>query len=107
MSKHTPGPWKLDERMGVCTYVTGGHDGRRGICSTGGYSTNSVDPVVLNDENIANARLIAAAPDLLEALETILMMIPPTALVTSQDSVRLENVAKVAHEAITRAEATS
>ena len=72
MGKHTPGPWRLDARMGVDTYVTGGLDGRRGICSTGGYSTNAIDPQVLNDENTANALLIVAAPDLLDLAKELL-----------------------------------
>lgn len=61
MSKHTPGPWDLDE----------------GDLSTV-YELETSDPLaeVFSDksaeENVANARLIAAAPELLEALEALL-----------------------------------
>ena len=68
--KHTPGPWTVQERItepdnhgkysiydaeyeyiGTCdAYLNGHHD---------------------TDKNLANARLIAAAPELLEALESI------------------------------------
>lgn len=64
MSGHTPGPWNLNSGE---TYMVRGADegpvcqpkwlrGRHGL---GGRRTN--------DEVMANARLIAAAPDLLEA----------------------------------------
>ena len=63
--KHTPGPWSIDPR--VSTRVVAAAD--RGICSTAGYYRNTIDPVLLDAENGANARLIASAPALLEALE--------------------------------------
>ena len=54
---HTPGPWTVfNTHLGV------------GVCATwdvahcGGFDTNRS-----RDEEVANARLIAAAPDLLEA----------------------------------------
>lgn len=63
MSKHTPGPWAVDESR---------HDGCinriepfRHIGMASGYQVNPGD----REENEANARLMAAAPDLLEALE--------------------------------------
>lgn len=70
MSKHTPGPWEIDKRCDTSVFAA--LDGRRGICSTGGYSNNMIDQEVLNDENAANARLIAAAPKLLELCESLL-----------------------------------
>ena len=70
MSKHTPGPWTTDEAD---------HDepyqdiriqaGKRGICRVW------IDDAPVHDYNAeqrANARLIAAAPDLLEALKALL-----------------------------------
>lgn len=61
MTKHTPGPWKVEMKTMVMA-------GRRSICSAGGYSQN-FDTEKVAAENQANARLIAAAPDMLEALE--------------------------------------
>ncbi len=69
MSKHTPGPWKahLDEAY----FVTGPDRGRvaimthlKGAHGLGGRRSG--------DESAANARLIAAAPELLEALTDLL-----------------------------------
>ena len=63
MSKHTPGPWYVDTQAKRADYIRANGDELPGtcaiaqICSRGGWS-----------ESNANARLIAAAPDLLEAL---------------------------------------
>jgi len=54
MSRHTPGPWKVDEHNDV------GAEGRH-VATLSLYGDGSDD---------ANAHLIAAAPDLLEALRT-------------------------------------
>ena len=53
---HTPGPWKVNYRR--VTPVDGPQDGSNDICHVYGDE----------DREIANARLIAAAPQLLEAL---------------------------------------
>ncbi len=55
MSKHTPGPWEVSPQVRAAVLI-------------------GVAKVSLPDgseENRANARLIASAPDLLEALEAI------------------------------------
>lgn len=59
MSKHTPGPWKKYDSAFPQFFVT--TDGKD-ICKV-----SSEDVSMLEAE--ANARLIAAAPDLIEALE--------------------------------------
>ena len=79
-TKHTPGPWKVEQRF----------SGNRFI-----HSDNSQSPIcrvafvgmgIGVDESKANADLIAAAPELLEALENLLDAVrqnidgkPPTA----------------------------
>jgi len=65
MAEHTPGPWRVDGREII-------YDDTSGlpyvVAKTGLYVlTPNMDA---NAE--ANARLIAAAPDLLEALEAVL-----------------------------------
>ncbi len=60
MSAHTPGPWKFVTKW--CDQVTS-NDGC--ICIPTEYNSNGVSRTKL--ESRANARLIAAAPDLLEA----------------------------------------
>ncbi len=58
-TKHTPGPW--------------GQTGFKIHTQTGLAIANiSIPDPVCHDVGIANAKLIAAAPDLLEALESVL-----------------------------------
>ena len=66
MSKHTPGPW-----VAVGSWVEHPDDSVADICSC--------DPATLNQQKLgrtysemcANARLIAAAPDLLEVCQRL------------------------------------
>jgi len=59
---HTPGPWSIDKEE---RWVIHEPEGKSG--------TLVVPEIYLDDdEAIANARLIAAAPELLEALECLL-----------------------------------
>jgi len=59
MNKFTPGPWKIDQRT---VYALDVYGVNRFYASVHGVHTPTA-------EIEANARLIAAAPDLLEALE--------------------------------------
>lgn len=61
MSKHTPGPWDCEWQEVRAT----GIQGNPVIC----FMQDWVDE--FHEEREANARLIAAAPDLLEALNRI------------------------------------
>lgn len=54
MSKHSPGPWKVDERRDWLVLSAGG----KAVCS-----------VPYQDESHADARLIAEAPAMLELLK--------------------------------------
>ena len=67
MSKHTPGPWKVGKYLGQGGWVV--HmdvvDRGRGMDIVHGVA--GLD----NDERLANARLIAAAPDLLKAFSDV------------------------------------
>lgn len=70
MSKHTPGPWKIN-----FSYLNGAIS-RWHIAGPTHGSCYPICEHVLefepsHDEQFANAHLIAAAPDLLEALELI------------------------------------
>jgi len=58
MSKYTPGPWSAKK-----------HTDTKGLTVSAGG--NSIASVRLRDEAEANARLIAAAPELLEALRLL------------------------------------
>lgn len=61
MSKTTPGPWRTGEKVPQAVYA-----GEDIICLCDSMSELS------HGEEAANARLIAAAPELLEALQAIL-----------------------------------
>jgi hypothetical protein len=64
---HTPGPWAANDDG----LVLGNLDNYEGeaplVCTCGSADDFNMEP----DLHLANARLIAAAPDLLDALETI------------------------------------
>jgi len=63
MSKHTPGPWTANEEF---------DDGESlGIAITAGRLGQVVRVFDVGQEGFANAALIAAAPDLLAALQKI------------------------------------
>ena len=60
MSEHTKGPWRY-EPISTCGAVYQGSDYRMEVCRVNGR----------DGEQQANARLIAAAPQLLEACEAV------------------------------------
>jgi len=63
MSGHTPGPWKFGEYKNIYAYDQGPLGRSRVVALA-----PAVELAGGRDEQRANARLIAAAPDLLEAL---------------------------------------
>ena len=70
-AKHTPGPWQI---------------GYPGVKSQGNYIADcDVSYVFPDDEKRANARLIAAAPDLLAALERCLPFVDRIRAMTGGD----------------------
>ena len=60
MAKFTKGPWKAR------------HDGRDGMVVCPDGRSFLVGDIIYHEENIANAHLIAAAPDMYEALKDLL-----------------------------------
>ncbi len=69
MSKHTPGPWLTTESTE--------HWGRVNVTVQAAFTANEIATAWqgTTDVNRANARLIAAAPDLLEALNQVMSWI--------------------------------
>lgn len=64
MNKHTPGPWKFWYEPGYCGEINAANGAS--VCS------------FVTEPNAANAQLLAAAPDLLEALEAVIRGVPDT-----------------------------
>ena len=98
MTDYTPGPWTVDHAM--ITGATG--DTVALICDTGEALGTVADwprltgPVPADAVNEANARLIAAAPDLLAALEAF-------AQAFEDDSIEMCDVNDMAIAAIAKA----
>lgn len=68
MSEYTKGPWSISETGPKWSINVGsGGDSNRHIAMVSCYQRFTND----HTENLANARLIAAAPELLEALQTL------------------------------------
>lgn len=62
-AKHTPGPWEVDEHDQIIVGGETTYGGRFVVCRMGNLE---------NPQIAADARLIAAAPDLLKACEEML-----------------------------------
>jgi len=72
MSKHTPGPWKVGQYLGSLSsfhvHMDAGDKGR-------GIDVVEAVAGITTEQRLANARLIAAAPELLETLSKTLKTI--------------------------------
>jgi hypothetical protein len=64
--KHTKGNWKIDDNQKLPLAIIVDDENGEGICEIG----------LRTEENKANAKLIAAAPELLEALKELLEVCP-------------------------------
>lgn len=89
MTKYTPGPWLFDEESEAITTHNRITSGKTRIATV---TLGWAEP--FESEQIANARLIAAAPDLLEALQ---------ALICETNSIELAAALDMARAAIAKA----
>jgi hypothetical protein len=94
MGKHTPGPWAVEFNWKMVATVAGGANG---------YELFDVRGDVPDFQK--NARLIAAAPELLEALEELLSIgsVFISAIEANDPSVDFENWEAKARAAIAKA----
>ena len=95
MSGHTPGPWEHEHRtanhketgltIAVCEPVSGGR----------GPTSNPINRRTITEEEcIANARLIASAPELLEACKAALAAMVVEGVHTETQELVREAIAK-------------
>ena len=103
MSKHTPGPWEISEWSGMCgkgnVSIIGADDRKIG-------KLNSLRHTALEDD--ANAKLVAAAPELLEACEWMLEVLDAIhedywGVIDDSVFAGIEDSSNVAREAIAKA----
>ena len=66
MTEHTPGPWHVWQA------------GKHVVIKAGSLIIGSVRRAIVGGEQQANAHLIAAAPELLEALKFVIRGVPDT-----------------------------
>jgi hypothetical protein len=107
MSKHTPGPWKLEHdelHYGSLSIVVAGEKsnkfpGYQMLVNVGGFAGV--------DEQEANASLIASAPELLGALKEIVELADFAMRYANRDGAEydVENCLKEARRVIAKAEA--
>lgn len=73
-AQHTPGPWYIGEQIAI-NCVPGDVPAYWGIGNGKAHIARAVNTgCVPGDQALANARLIAAAPDLLAALQAVKIM---------------------------------
>ena len=95
MDKHTPGPWSYDDTGAIF-----GLEGKP-IMTCGEYA---IKFGAGTEEAFANARLIAAAPDLLEALRKISITSRYPMTEPENMDYAMECMREIAREAISKAE---
>jgi hypothetical protein len=102
MSKHTPAPWTLGKGK-VRVRTEKDNDGRSKLIAEC-YTTGNAILYPSPEEREANARLIASAPELLEALKVMTDVFQPRSGEPSPD-MHVETVAwEQARQAIAKAE---
>jgi hypothetical protein len=102
MSNHTPGPWKVAPYSSVvgCPITAQPDPTKNTILIAGTRSAVSTDDEGFRSEVEANARLIAAAPDLLASLQNLEFYVRDSVFGNSQ-------VATAARAAIAKAKGTA
>lgn len=93
-AKHTPGPWRIHWGHDTA-YPLGISTADRNVVNAFGRPAQ--------DESIANARLIAAAPELLEALEDAINRIKSSLKLLNCDDEFIDREIAKARAAITKA----
>jgi hypothetical protein len=69
---HTPGPWRIYRNKHNGTFLLSGGDKSKNQCFPVLHASDSTNTEYMSNPSPANANLIAAAPDMLEALKSTL-----------------------------------
>ena len=93
MTQHTPGPWKVGMRGGFNANLICDRSGEdmhtdNAICSVFGMYQHQDVEEQKDSKGLANARLISAAPELLEALIALHTQTNSTELAKAGDKAR-------------------
>jgi len=94
MSKHTPGPWEV--RPGEPWVIAKAYGDMKSVVHLN-------LPVRQSEEQQANSRLIAAAPELLNALIRIMPFVDCIAVITPEDFIEYPSALAAAKAAIAKA----
>lgn len=109
--EHTKGPWYIDNYFN--DYEDGIYMGGMHVKDENdGYNICEIWPITIKNEFEANARLIASAPDMLEALKATLArmndlydyLLERTGIVSDETVYLTDEVRKQAEKAIAKAE---
>ena len=95
MNKHTPGPWNVNSALGTHYAVIGAEPVLLTITTHAGVGAYICD-LVGDADTLENARLIAAAPELLAALQLAETALAIAGSYVNRDQTRIIK----AHEAI-------
>lgn len=108
-AKHTPGPWTFDLETLGCRAIYTEHEFSTDEMRDGRSSEICTTPGLANDEeDEANARLIAAAPDMLKALIDAIPALKQAHSLTRGGPMKSAALARLnaARDAITKAGST-
>lgn len=97
--KFTAGPWKVHPVAKTAVVGSSGFV----VAACGGYSTNTRDAGEVHDELVANARLIAAAPLMYEALRGIAQVARSKGMTEADMKAAMRDIAEHARAALAAA----
>ncbi len=100
MRKHTPGPWEIERYSDGLIQIVGNV---RAVSEHEDHVTTVVEAVTRGDE--ANAKLIVAAPDLLDALEDAVNRLTSSLILLKCDDDFIKKETAKARAAIAKATA--
>ena len=105
-SKHTPGPWDVIPQNGAGPMIAHCYDTGNDINPTGlRLVCHVLERKASQEVDRANARLIAAAPELLEALKGLLAVFAPGGNIAASEGSADRAVAEADAEAVAAANA--